>query len=167
MSSSSSFPANRAASSNGVPAASGNISSNAESDRPAPEQPSPSFRARAADRRSVLVVDDNVDAAKTMTLLVKLKGHRCEMALDGRQAIDQARTLQPDLILLDIGMPGLDGYETCRLLRREPAIAAAKIVALTGWGQAEDRQRSEAAGFDLHLTKPVEPERIFELLQQL
>lgn len=109
----------------------------------------------AATRR-VLVVDDNVDAAETLADALRASGHHAVVAHDGPAALRSAAREDFDLILLDIGLPGLDGYEVCRMLRRLPTRTATKIVALTGWGAAGDRQRAESAGFDAHLTKPVD-----------
>jgi signal transduction histidine kinase len=117
-------------------------------------------RAAAVHRQSrhVLVVDDNVDAAELIGTTLQLKGHRVHMVHDGFAAIDAARHHRPDVILLDIGLPGRDGYEVARLLRAESQFAKTKIVALTGYGQQEDQRRAKEAGMDQHLTKPVDPE---------
>jgi CheY-like chemotaxis protein len=106
--------------------------------------------------RRVLVVDDHRDSADSLAMLLKAMGHEVDRAYDGEQAIELASKVLPELILLDIGMPRLDGYETCRRIRAESWGERAVVVALTGWGQDEDRQKSRAAGFDHHLVKPVE-----------
>ena len=106
--------------------------------------------------RRVLVVDDNLDAARSLVALLNVKGHRARMALDGSQALALAEDMQPEVILMDIGMPGLNGLETCRRLREQPWGRQITIVALTGLGQASDRAESERAGFDAHLVKPVD-----------
>jgi CheY-like chemotaxis protein len=134
----------------------------APSPPPAPPQRTP---GRSAKRR-VLVVDDNVDAANTMALLLRLAGHDVRTAHDGPSAIDAARTHPPEVILLDIGLPGMDGYEVARRLRASPTLDGCVLVALTGYGQEEDRRRSWAAGFDHHLVKPVEPQSLTELLAE-
>jgi signal transduction histidine kinase/CheY-like chemotaxis protein len=103
----------------------------------------------------VLVVDDNPDAADSMALLICDLGAEVRVAYDGVNALNAVRDFDPSLILLDIGMPGLDGYEACQRIRREKGAAVA-IVAVTGWGQEADRRRTTEAGFDAHLTKPVE-----------
>jgi two-component system CheB/CheR fusion protein len=121
--------------------------------------------AKPAVRTRVLVVDDNVDSATSMSLLLKLDGHDVTMAHDGREALAVARAFLPQVILLDIGLPGMSGYEVARELRRDPAFANVTLIALTGYGQAEDRRRSKAAGFDHHLTKPVDDEALAMVLE--
>ena len=115
-------------------------------------------------RRRVLIVDDNADAAQMLAMLVRTMGGDARTATNGASGIRLARRFAPDLILLDIGMPGIDGYETCRRLRREPFGPSVSIVALTGWGQEQDKQRAAEAGFDLHLTKPADPALLERLL---
>lgn len=126
-------------------------------------------RAAAAYPRSrhVLVVDDNVDAAEMIGTALQLKGHQVHIAHDGFAAIDAARHHRPDVILLDIGLPGRDGYEVARMLRAEPQFANTKIVALTGYGQQEDQRRAKEAGMDQHLTKPVDPDVLDGVLDVL
>jgi two-component system CheB/CheR fusion protein len=126
-------------------------------------------RAAAAYPRSrhVLVVDDNVDAAEMIGTALQLKGHQVHIAHDGFAAIDAARHHRPDVILLDIGLPGRDGYEVARMLRAEPQFAKTKIVALTGYGQQEDQRRAKEAGMDQHLTKPVDPDVLDGVLDVL
>ena len=119
---------------------------------------------RPATRRRVLVVDDNADSVESLATLVSMMGHECAKALDGERAIATARSFRPDTILLDLGMPGMNGYETCRAIRSESWGRDIFIIALTGWGQAEDRDRTRAAGFDLHVVKPAEPATIAEIL---
>ena len=89
------------------------------------------------------------------------------MANDGMAAVEKARAMTPDVILLDIGLPKLNGYDACRAIRRQPSGAAIYIIALTGWGQVEDRQRSEAAGFNTHLVKPVDFAALLKLVDAL
>jgi signal transduction histidine kinase/CheY-like chemotaxis protein len=125
--------------------------------------PSAATAVRASGRR-VLVIDDNVDAAETLALLVRALGGEARMATSGLSGIEIARIFQPDLILLDIGMPGIDGYETCQRLRLEPFGRSVCIVALTGWGQEQDKRRAMEAGFDIHLTKPADPMLLERLL---
>jgi PAS domain S-box-containing protein len=117
--------------------------------------------------RRILIVDDNPDAADTLALLLRLGGQEVEVAYDGPTGLARAREFQPAVILLDIGMPGMDGYEVARRLRREPALGATVLVALTGWGQEEDRRRGREAGFDHHLVKPVEPRTLQNLLAEM
>ena len=115
---------------------------------------------RARRRSRVLVVDDNVDAATSLAILLKLDGHDVTLAHDGPAALGAARAFQPRVILLDIGLPGMSGYEVARELRRDPAFAETMLIALTGYGQAEDRRKSKSAGFDHHLTKPIDDEAL-------
>ena len=115
--------------------------------------------------RRVLVVDDNVDSAETMAEILKLWGHDVCTAHDGPAALEAARTYRPDAVLLDLGLPLMDGYETARQLRKE-GLAGKLLVAVTGFGGAEDRRRASEAGFDTHLTKPVSPEALREVLQR-
>jgi CheY-like chemotaxis protein/two-component sensor histidine kinase len=121
----------------------------------------------ASSRHRVLVVDDNVDAAVSLGMLLKLAGQEVRVAYDGPAALRQAIDFRPELVLLDIGMPGMDGYEVCRRLRREATLSGTTVVALTGWGQDEDRRRSHEAGFDHHIVKPVEPGALQRLLDEL
>ena len=114
----------------------------------------------ASTTLKVLVVDDNRDAAESLSLLLGLQGHDVCTSHDGNSAIAAARTFRPHLVLLDIGMPGMNGYEVARHLRQIPELNDVVLAALTGWGQPEDRQRSRAAGFDQHLVKPVTPDAL-------
>lgn len=116
----------------------------------------PPGRSGAGVPKRVLVVDDNIDAADALGTALRMGGHTAWVAHDGFGALELARQHDADLVLLDIGMPGMDGYELCRRLRALPAYAGRKIVALTGWGAANDREKARAAGFDEHLTKPVD-----------
>jgi CheY-like chemotaxis protein len=115
----------------------------------------------------VLVVDDNVDAAVSLGMLLRLAGQDVRVAYDGPTALRMAVEFQPHLVLLDIGMPGMDGYEVCRRLRGEIGLAQATLAALTGWGQDEDRRRSHEAGFDRHIVKPVDPSVLQRLIDEL
>jgi CheY-like chemotaxis protein len=113
--------------------------------------------------RRILVVDDNVDSAETMAEILKLWGHDVQTAHDGEAALEAARAQRPDAILLDLGLPVMDGYETARRLREEGL--ASLLVAVTGFGTAEDRRRAKEAGFDTHLIKPVSPEALQRVLE--
>jgi signal transduction histidine kinase len=124
----------------------------------APGVPAGRPASRAAHRsRRVMVVEDNLDSAEAMMLMLRAMGHQVTLANDGREALDMARREVPDVILLDIGLPGLDGYQLARRLRGMPETRAARLIAVSGYGQDSDRERSAAAGFDLHLVKPVDP----------
>ena len=112
---------------------------------------------KIVEERKVLVVDDNQDAAESLTLLLQSMGCVANTALSGREALTLAPRFKPDVVLLDIGMPDLNGYEVARQLREIPELRQVMLVALTGWGQPEDKRRAAEAGFDQHLTKPVDP----------
>lgn len=114
----------------------------------------------------VLVVDDGYDAAQMLAMLLSSWRHVVEVAHDGPEALERALSFSPDVILLDIGLPLMDGYEVARRLRSDPRFAGVQLIAITGYGQAADRQRSRAAGFDLHLVKPIDTEELAELLTQ-
>lgn len=117
-------------------------------------------------RLRVLIIDDNHDIALTLAALVRHSGHEVRVAYDGPAAIDVARNYQPEMILVDIGLPGMDGYEVARHLRAELGLSKALLAALTGYGQEEDRRRSLDAGFDEHLVKPIRTETLALLLQR-
>jgi PAS domain S-box-containing protein len=130
------------------------------------KQPASSDPESAFDRspKRILVVDDNHDAAESQAALLQLAGHAVRTAFDGHAALAAAREFHPEVILLDIGLPGEDGYRIARRLRSDPSSTDAWIVALTGFGSDEDVERSRAAGFDEHLTKPVEPQRLLRII---
>jgi PAS domain S-box-containing protein len=106
--------------------------------------------------QKILVVDDNVDAADTLALLLQLEGHEAEAVYESTQALEKARTFQPEVVLLDIGLPGMNGYELAERLRSIPELNAMRLIALTGYGKSEDYERTKVAGFDDHLVKPVD-----------
>ena len=120
--------------------------------------------APAAPRRRVLIVDDNRDGAASLGVMLSLLGHDGRTAHDGLEALDVAETFRPDLILLDIGLPKLNGYEVCRRIRQQPWGNKVFMVAVTGWGQKDDRRRSEEAGFDQHIVKPLDTAALRRLL---
>jgi CheY-like chemotaxis protein len=115
-------------------------------------------------RRRVLVVDDDEDSVESLAALVALMGHESVAARDGAEALKLAASFRPDTVLLDLGMPRMNGFEVCRAIREEPWGASMTIVAVTGWGQSEDRIRTSAAGFDDHFMKPLEPAALAEFL---
>ncbi len=121
-------------------------------------------RAEGRSPLKVLVVDDNISAAKTTAQILAMVGHEVTMAHNGPAALEMAQRVVPDVIMLDIGMPGMSGYEVCRELRRNPGFARTILIAQTGWGQEKDRQKTQAAGFDHHLTKPVNFTELARLL---
>lgn len=112
----------------------------------------------------ILVVDDNYDSAKTLSVMLELMGNETHSAHDGLAAVEAAEAFRPDLILLDIGLPKLNGYDACRRIRDQPWSQGMVIVAITGWGQDEDRCRSRDAGFDEHLVKPVDVDELTRIL---
>jgi PAS domain S-box-containing protein len=129
-------------------------------------------RALAPGRRAgsplrILVVDDNRDSAETLAELLSMDGHETHIARDGHAAIERTAQLRPDVVLLDIGLPGVNGYEAARRIRELPDGRAVVLLALTGWGQEEDRRRSAAAGFDDHLVKPVDLDTLGALLARV
>ena len=129
-----------------------------------PPPPGAAEEPRAAVARRVLVVDDQRDVADSLALLLRTLGWEVEVARDGEEAVIAAGRYHPDLVLMDIGMPRLDGYAACRRIREQPWGAPMTIVALTGWGQEDDRCKTQEAGFDGHLVKPVEPAVLLDLL---
>ncbi|MGV3483653.1 MAG: ATP-binding protein, partial [Planctomycetaceae bacterium] len=134
-----------------------------------PRLPEPNRDGGPSNTRScrILVVDDNVDAGNTLTMMLRIMGNEVQTAHDGLQGCELASSFRPHLILMDIGMPRLNGYEACRRIREQPWGQSMKLVALTGWGQNDDKLRSQEAGFDHHLVKPVEPATLCELLSAL
>jgi PAS domain S-box-containing protein len=121
----------------------------------------------SAVRRRVLVVDDNVDALKALSMLVRIMGHDVTEAHDGAEAVKLAEKIRPEVVLMDIGMPNLNGYDATKRIRAESWGRDVVIVATTGWGQDEDRQRTADAGFDLHLVKPIEHAKLQSVLDSL
>jgi PAS domain S-box-containing protein len=116
-------------------------------------------------RRKVLIADDNQDAAASLGMLLHVMGHETRLAHDGLEALEAAEVFRPDIVLLDIGMPQLNGYETARRLRARPWAASTVLIALTGWGQEADRRRARDAGFHHHVVKPLDPDVLAEMLE--
>ena len=116
-----------------------------------------------AMRRRVLVVDDNVDGAKSLAMMLKLKGNETQIAYDGQEAVSLAEAFRPDAIFMDIGLPKINGYDACRRIQREPWGKDIMMIALTGWGQEDDKQKTRDAGFHYHLVKPAD----FNVVQRL
>jgi PAS domain S-box-containing protein len=127
----------------------------------------PAAAPAPAVARRVLIVDDNEDGAESLAMMLQLGGHETHTAHDGLDAVAAAERLRPHAVLLDIGLPGLNGYEVCRRIRENPWGKDLVLVAVTGWGQEADRARSRDAGFDAHIVKPVDPEALMKLLSDL
>ena len=118
-------------------------------------------------KRRVLIVDDNRDSADSLSMLLQITGNKTFVAHDGLEAIETAEQQRPDVMLLDIGLPRLDGHEVCRRIREQPWGRDIIMIALTGWGQEDDRRKSEEAGFNGHLVKPVDYDELLGLLGEL
>jgi CheY-like chemotaxis protein len=117
--------------------------------------------------RRLLVVDDNKDAAESMSMLLQMWGHEVAYAYDGPSALETAQQWQPEAVILDIGLPGMDGYQVAERLRTLPQGKDAVLIAITGYGQEDDRRRSRRAGIDHHLVKPVAPDTLRMLIDSL
>ena len=115
--------------------------------------------------RRIVVADDNEDSAESFAILLSFSGHEVRIAHDGAAALDAVRAFRPDVAFLDIGMPGLTGYEVAQAVRAEPWGREIKLIAVTGWGQNEDKRRALEAGFDHHITKPLNPSNLGSLLE--
>jgi CheY-like chemotaxis protein len=133
-------------------------------DPPVATAPSRLAKQTTSGSRRVLVVDDNHDSAESLQILLQLSGHEVRTAHDGLEAVNAAASFLPDVVLLDIGLPGLNGYEAARRIRALPSGRTLKLVALTGWGQERDRQQSTESGFDVHLVKPVDHGVLLKLI---
>jgi CheY-like chemotaxis protein len=128
------------------------------------EAPTPAASASSI-RRRILIADDNRDAADSLAILLQMDGHEVTVVHDGRQAVATIDSFRPEIALLDIGMPELDGYEVARQVRQGPLGTSITLIAMTGWGQASDKARAAAAGFNRHLTKPIEPSALTGMLR--
>ena len=134
----------------------------------APESIAPLETAKQPAQTSrVLVVDDNRDAADMFVIMLQTFGHEVQATYSSQTALEMAVAYQPDIVLLDIGLPEMDGYEVARHLRQHPQTKDVWVIAMTGYGQDADRQRAEEAGFDYHLVKPIDPEKLQAVLELL
>ena len=120
--------------------------------------------ARTTLPKRVLVVEDNLDSVHTLALLLSDMGHKVEYAINGYVAINVARRFHPDFVLLDLGLPGIDGFEVCRQIKRDPELRSCRVIALTAFSQHEFRARAKEAGCELYLVKPVEAKVLEDLL---
>ena len=118
----------------------------------------------AASSQRILVVEDDLDSVHTLVTLLKLEGHQVQFAINGYAALDKAQRMRPDVVLLDIGMPGMNGLEICASLKRRPGLEGVRVIALTAYATAEDRARSFAAGCEHHLTKPYDAKELLSLI---
>jgi CheY-like chemotaxis protein len=118
-------------------------------------------------RRNILIADDNRDGAETMSMLLKHAGHQVHVAHSGTQALEMARRIRPQVIVLDIGMPDISGYEVAERIRVEAWGNDVMLIAVTGWGQQDDKRRAHAAGFDHHMTKPIDPLGLAKLIDEV
>jgi CheY-like chemotaxis protein len=118
-------------------------------------------------KRRILVADDNPDVVESFQIMLRILGHDVQTAQDGLEAIEKAEKFRPDVIVLDVGMPMLDGYETATRIRQQPWSREVVLIAVTGWGNEKDKLKSAAAGFNIHLVKPVDATTILEALDQL
>jgi CheY-like chemotaxis protein len=134
--------------------------SKAEENGSAEPHPEPAIQVR----RNILIADDNQDALESLALMLRMEGHEVHCASDGEEALLLAGQRKPEIVVLDVGMPKLDGCEVARRIRAESWGRDAVLVALTGWGQEVDRRRSREAGFDMHLVKPVDPATLCDML---
>jgi CheY-like chemotaxis protein len=131
-----------------------------------PDSTAPSDKAvvrKTAAPKRVLLIEDHIDAVRSLAFLLEDMGHEVDYAINGYAGIDKALQFRPDFILLDLGLPGMDGFEVCKRLKKEPALQRTRIIAITAWSQDEHRVRSKAAGCEMHLVKPV-PVRLLEEL---
>jgi CheY-like chemotaxis protein len=131
---------------------------------PVPKLDHGNSRVATETRRRVMVVDDNRDAAESLGMLLEMDNCTVSVAFDGPQALAVVDEFRPDIVLLDIGMPGMDGYELAQRMRATPRGTELVLVALTGWGQADDKKRAMDAGFNEHLTKPVDPDLLARVI---
>jgi CheY-like chemotaxis protein len=135
---------------------------------PARPEAAPRREAGAPGQRParILVVDDNVDLARGLARLLQIRGHDVQVAHDGPTGLDKAKKSKPEVVLLDIGLPGMDGYQVAAHLRQEETVKDATLIAISGYGQEEDLRLAKEAGFDHHLVKPIASADLFKLLEE-
>jgi CheY-like chemotaxis protein len=128
-------------------------------------QPAPARQAPTSRGLHVLVIEDNQDTAESLRAVLEMGGVSVQVAQDGPSGLSVARARRPEVILCDIGLPGaMDGYQVARTVRADPSLRAVRLIALTGYGEQEDRDRAEQAGFDAHLTKPADPRVLLQIV---
>ena len=127
----------------------------------------PMYNGNGARSCRILIIEDNQVAARSTRMFLAGSGHTVEVAHDGQTGIETARRFRPEVVLCDIGLPVMDGYAVCQALRQEPGLGDAYLIAITGYGQEEDERRARDAGFDAHLTKPVNLDDVERLLSEL
>jgi two-component system CheB/CheR fusion protein len=132
--------------------------------RPTQGMPVPVSALSSRERRRILIIEDNVDAARTLADVLEIVGHEVTVARDGASGVALARTLKPDVVLCDLGLPDVDGYEVARILRQDEELRSMRLIALSGYAQAEDKERAREAGFHAHLSKPAPLDELAELL---
>jgi CheY-like chemotaxis protein len=132
----------------------------------AAQSPRPNLNPGRERPARVLVVDDNVDLARGLARLLQIHGHDVRIAHDGHTGLDEARSSKPDVVLLDIGLPGMDGYQVAAHLRRDETIKDATLIAISGYGQDEDRRLAREAGFDHHLVKPIVADELLKIVEE-
>jgi two-component system CheB/CheR fusion protein len=132
---------------------------------PPPSAPRSTGTLLAAARRRVLLIDDNADAAQTLADVLEVLGHEVAIAADGRSGIARARELRPEVVICDLGLPGVNGYDVARALRQDEALRTTRLIALSGYGMPEDKQRAIEAGFETHLTRPAPLDQLAALLR--
>jgi CheY-like chemotaxis protein len=132
-----------------------------------PAQPSAEEAVERSTPQRILIADDNADSAESMGMLLRLMGNDVRIASDGLDAVQQAAAFQPDIVLMDIGMPRLDGYEAARRIRNQDWSRDTLLVAVTGWGPSDDSEEATAAGFDRHFTKPLDPAELRRLVSSI
>ena len=133
---------------------------------PASSRPWPPGGPRRKRSARILIVDDNVDLARGLARLLQIHGHEVQIAHDGLSGLDKARESKPEVVLLDIGLPGMDGYQVAARLRRDEAVMGATLIAISGYGQDEDRRLAREAGFDHHLVKPIDSDDLIKILEE-
>jgi CheY-like chemotaxis protein len=148
----------------------GRIAATRPFEHASPTAPPASRRAKREQGRQrparVLVVDDNVDLAKGLARLLQIRGHDVRIAFDGPTGLDEAKNSRPDVVLLDIGLPGMDGYQLAAQLRLDETVKDATLIAISGYGQEEDLRLAREAGFDHHLVKPIISDELIKLLEE-